>query len=98
MSEEEELTVTMEQELEEDHMLSGAVYREAGIGRGGSYDVTVQAAAGPKAVTSLLFWDGPEGVVGELTRLPQRRLGRGDENNCDCCFRNTTEVGHTAIK
>ncbi|XP_078573994.1 uncharacterized protein LOC144860567 isoform X3 [Branchiostoma floridae x Branchiostoma japonicum] len=93
--EDEGLSVRLTRDIEYDRMMSGAYSTEVDSSRTGTYEMDIIAASGDlQAVTSVVFWDGPEGEVGdhnELSLDQEEVLFPGSSENCSCC-----QIGDTA--
>ncbi|XP_078575700.1 uncharacterized protein LOC144861602 [Branchiostoma floridae x Branchiostoma japonicum] len=78
-------------------MLSGAYYTEVDCSRVGEYELDIIAASGDlQAVTSVVFWDGPEGVVGDYNEMSPEQEEIPylmAHENCSCC-----QVEHNNIR
>ncbi|CAH1268739.1 NCAN [Branchiostoma lanceolatum] len=87
--------------------MEGAYSTRADLQGGGSYTFDMIAASGDiKAVTSVVFWDGPAGVVGDLDAPVEQwaqQEGATEPPDCTCCFGNNTGIvaggveGHYAV-
>eukprot|EP00058_Branchiostoma_floridae_P003025 XP_002588513.1 hypothetical protein BRAFLDRAFT_79466 [Branchiostoma floridae] len=89
---EDGLYITMSRDVQQTRMYSGAYSTRADMQGGGSYRFDMIAASGDiKAVTSVVFWDGPAGVVGDL-EAPVEQWAREEAGpeDCTCCLRNNT--------
>ncbi|XP_035696854.1 uncharacterized protein LOC118430252 [Branchiostoma floridae] len=89
---EDGLSITMSRDIQQTRMYSGAYSTRADMQGGGSYRFDMIAASGDiKAVTSVVFWDGPAGVVGDL-EAPVEQWAREEAGpeDCTCCLRNNT--------
>ncbi|XP_078616233.1 uncharacterized protein LOC144884654 [Branchiostoma floridae x Branchiostoma japonicum] len=89
---EDGLSITMSRDVQQTRMYSGAYSTRADMQGGGSYRFDMIAASGDiKAVTSVVFWDGPAGVVGDL-EAPVEQWAReeAEPEDCTCCLRNNT--------
>ncbi|XP_070573548.1 uncharacterized protein [Ptychodera flava] len=92
------LAITLVRDVKKARMYSGAFYHPKPDIRGGTYDIEIMAADGNHgAVTSVVFWDGPSGVVGDFN-IPVDDPGRGNDivefDACAvCCFANITADG-----
>ncbi|XP_070562158.1 uncharacterized protein [Ptychodera flava] len=92
------LSVTMIRDVKDERMYSGALYHsKPDIREGGKYQVDVLAASGDmEAVTSVVFWDGPDGVVGDF-HVPFDDIDWEDDvrefDACGlCCLANDTYI------
>ncbi|XP_070564497.1 uncharacterized protein [Ptychodera flava] len=80
------LAIELVSDIQSEQMLSGAYYihdNDASIG--GTYKFEIKAASSKlHAVTSIVFWDGPEGVVGDFNAVlyDNEKL----KEDCSCCF------------
>ncbi|KAI0215917.1 hypothetical protein LSAT2_032052 [Lamellibrachia satsuma] len=64
----EGLSVTLRRDVQKARMLSGALQADADVESGGTYSFDIQAASGAlRAVTSVVFFDGPKGVFVDYT-------------------------------
>ncbi|XP_035697583.1 uncharacterized protein LOC118430698 [Branchiostoma floridae] len=88
------LSITMSRDVQQTRMYSGAYSTRADMQGGGSYRFDMIAASGDiKAVTSVVFWDGPAGVVGDL-EAPVEQWAREEAatytepTDCTCCLKN----------
>ncbi|KAI0218488.1 hypothetical protein LSAT2_029826 [Lamellibrachia satsuma] len=62
------LGVTLRRDVKAAQMLSGAIQIDSDIEKGGTYLFNIQAAGGSlRAVTSVVFFDGPKGVFADYT-------------------------------
>ncbi|XP_072048752.1 uncharacterized protein [Amphiura filiformis] len=78
------LGITLERDTQKQQMLSAAYATNAAMQRSGNYTIQLKAAAGNvDAITSVLFWDGMEGVVGDYIIQPS---GDWKQDLCSCCF------------
>ncbi|XP_038050728.1 uncharacterized protein LOC119723897 [Patiria miniata] len=81
---EESLTVKMERDTQGPRMLSGAYVTNAQIVRSSEYEFDLKAASPDlHSVTSILFWDGPDGVIGEYDFGGRENW---QEGICQCCY------------
>ncbi|XP_066289761.1 uncharacterized protein [Branchiostoma lanceolatum] len=91
---EDGLSITMSRDVQQTRMYSGAYSTRADLQGGGSYTFDMIAASGDiKAVTSVVFWDGPAGVVGDLDAPVEQwaqQEGATEPPDCTCCFGNNT--------
>ncbi|XP_035700080.1 uncharacterized protein LOC118432563 [Branchiostoma floridae] len=100
---EDGLSITMSRDVQQTRMYSGAYSTRADMQGGGSYRFDMIAASGDiKAVTSVVFWDGPAGVVGDLdTPVEQwaQEEAATESVDCTCCLRNDTgtQIHSTAV-
>ncbi|CAH1239174.1 HEG1 [Branchiostoma lanceolatum] len=88
------LSITMSRDVQQTRMYSGAYSTRADMQGGGSYTFDMIAASGDiKAVTSVVFWDGPAGVVGDLD-VPVEQWAQEEAAteppDCTCCLINNT--------
>ncbi|XP_033105583.1 uncharacterized protein LOC117107873 isoform X2 [Anneissia japonica] len=75
------ITLKMETDIQKEDVLSGAVYRHVDIGKGGTFKMDIKAAPqNIPAITSVVFWDGPDGVVGDFI------VPTVEEEPCSCCY------------
>ncbi|XP_070562332.1 uncharacterized protein [Ptychodera flava] len=79
------LSIEMLRDVQSEQMLSAAYYTpEPEVSVGGTYEFEIRAASSKlEAVTSVVFWDGPEGVVGDFGAILYD-LNSG-EGECTCC-------------
>eukprot|EP00058_Branchiostoma_floridae_P003027 XP_002588515.1 hypothetical protein BRAFLDRAFT_79470 [Branchiostoma floridae] len=86
------LSITMSRDVQQTRMYSGAYSTRADMQGGGSYRFDMIAASGDiKAVTSVVFWDGPAGVVGDLEAPVEqwaREEAATEPPDCTCCLKN----------
>ncbi len=80
----ESVLLKMERDTQGPRMLSGAYVIKAQIVRSSGYEFDLLAASSDlHSITSILFWDGPDKVIGEYDF-------RGNENwqegICQCCY------------
>ncbi|XP_077996021.1 uncharacterized protein LOC144449367 [Glandiceps talaboti] len=93
------LSLNMIRDVKRERIYSAAYSnRNPDVREGGKYEVEILAAAGGiPAVTSVVFWGGPEGVVGDFDApLKERDWGAEDRvyNECElCCKANDDDVG-----
>ncbi|XP_066289112.1 uncharacterized protein [Branchiostoma lanceolatum] len=91
---EDGLSITMSRDVQQTRMYSGAYSTRADLQGGGSYTFDMIAASGDiKAVTSVVFWDGPAGVVGDLDAPVEQwaqQEGATEPPDCTCCLGNNT--------
>ncbi|XP_019616822.1 PREDICTED: uncharacterized protein LOC109464311 [Branchiostoma belcheri] len=74
------VAITIERDVQSPQMFSGAIYRNADIQKGGTYKVDIKAGASDfSAITAVVFWDGPDGTV-------------GDFDVCRFCCQNTEDL------
>ncbi|XP_070572594.1 uncharacterized protein [Ptychodera flava] len=90
-SSEDGLTITMTRDVKEERMNSGAYYyTEPDITEGGKYQVEILAAGSDvHAVTSLVMWDGPAGVVGDFEAPLGAKTWQDtviEREMCSCCM------------
>nr|XP_006817093.1 PREDICTED: uncharacterized protein LOC100376421 [Saccoglossus kowalevskii] len=90
------MAITLSRDVKDEQVYSGAyTYNNPGIAEGGRYKFDMIAANGDiPAVTSVIFWDGPDGVVGDFN-APIGEKDWADNNreydNCAlCCVYNDT--------
>ncbi|KAI6660256.1 hypothetical protein LOD99_10426 [Oopsacas minuta] len=57
------LEISMTRDIQQDRMLSAAVYTEVQIVNFNEMSVRIKAAGGYRAVTSVLVWDGPDMMI-----------------------------------
>ncbi|XP_077992165.1 uncharacterized protein LOC144446291 [Glandiceps talaboti] len=84
------LSITMTRDVKEERVNSGAYYyTKPDVHKGGKYQVEILAANDVvHAVTSMVFWDGPTGVVGDFNaplgemRWEERVI---EKQECACC-------------
>ncbi|XP_066300154.1 uncharacterized protein [Branchiostoma lanceolatum] len=61
------VVITMERDVQSPQIFSGAIYRNADIRKGGTYKVDIRTVASDfSAITAVVFWDGPDGTVGDF--------------------------------
>ncbi|XP_070574642.1 uncharacterized protein [Ptychodera flava] len=97
--EDNDLSVTLIRDVQRPRMYSGAYYStNPDVHEGGKYQIDILAAASGDvpAVTSVVFWDGPTGVVGEFD-APIGETKWADMNReydlCKlCCEKNDSYV------
>nr|XP_006820036.1 PREDICTED: uncharacterized protein LOC102804939 [Saccoglossus kowalevskii] len=77
------LVLIMERDVQAEQMYSAAYYhKEPGIKAGGTYEFEILAASEQlRSITSVVFWDGPEGVVGDFDTW----IFDYEFNECPCC-------------
>ncbi|KAI8485717.1 hypothetical protein Bbelb_365510, partial [Branchiostoma belcheri] len=74
------VAITIERDVRSPQMFSGAIYRNADIQKGGTYKVDIKASASDfSSITAVVFWDGPDGTV-------------GDFDVCRYCCQNTEDL------
>ncbi|XP_078658230.1 uncharacterized protein LOC144903713 [Branchiostoma floridae x Branchiostoma belcheri] len=87
--EDEGLSVQLTRDIEYERMMSGAYSTDVDGSRTGQYEMDIIAASGElQAVTSVVFWGGPEGVVGdhnEMSLEHEEALFPSSSENCSCC-------------
>ncbi|XP_019642103.1 PREDICTED: uncharacterized protein LOC109483513 [Branchiostoma belcheri] len=87
--EDEGLSVQMTRDIEYERMMSGAYSTQADGSRTGQYEMDIVAASGElQAVTSVVFWGGLDGVVGdhnEMSLEQEDALFPSSNENCSCC-------------
>ncbi|XP_071960608.1 uncharacterized protein [Antedon mediterranea] len=82
------IVLTMEPDIQEPYVLAGAVSRRVEIGEGGTFKMDLKAATQDiPVITSVVFWDGPDGVVGDLM-VPTEEL-----EPCSCCYEENNGTG-----
>ncbi|KAK6174798.1 hypothetical protein SNE40_013376 [Patella caerulea] len=84
-----ELEIKLAKDVKSQTMFSGGYYRNADLINGGEYQFEVQAADGDgNAVTSILFWDGPETSITDYdyTKEPD-----WTQEICSCCRTNQND-------
>ncbi|XP_070572595.1 uncharacterized protein [Ptychodera flava] len=100
-SSEDGLTITMTRDVKEERMNSGAYYyTEPDITEGGKYQVEILAAGSDvHAVTSLVMWDGPAGVVGDFEAPLGEKTWEDsviERETCSCCtVQSETSTGNS---
>ncbi|XP_078697384.1 uncharacterized protein LOC144925295 [Branchiostoma floridae x Branchiostoma belcheri] len=91
---EDGLSISMWRDVQQTRMYSGAYSTRADMQGGGSYTFDMIAASGDiKAVSSVVFWDGPTGVVGDWDAPVEqwaREEAATEQPDCTCCLINTT--------
>ncbi|XP_078695732.1 uncharacterized protein LOC144924477 [Branchiostoma floridae x Branchiostoma belcheri] len=96
---EDGLSISMWRDVQHTRMYSGAYSTRADMQGGGSYTFDMIAASGDiKAVSSVVFWDGPAGVVGDLEAPVEqwaREEAATEPPDCTCCLRNNTSTNTT---
>ncbi|XP_070573546.1 uncharacterized protein [Ptychodera flava] len=92
------LSITLVRDVRDVKMYSGALYHpEPDIVEGGQYQVDILAASGEHAaVTTVVFWDGPDGVLGDFN-VPFDDSSWDDDvvefDPCKvCCLANNTQI------
>ncbi|XP_070573609.1 uncharacterized protein [Ptychodera flava] len=94
------LSITMVRNVQKETMYSGAYYNtNPDVPAGGKYKVEILAASGDvSAVTSVVFWDGPDGVVGDFD-APVRERGLPEEtgqyDDCKVCCGTIDQIGNS---
>ncbi|XP_019624877.1 PREDICTED: uncharacterized protein LOC109470382 isoform X2 [Branchiostoma belcheri] len=95
--EDEGLSVRLTRDIEYERMMSGAYSTEVDGSITGQYEMDIIAASGElQAVTSVVFWDGPEGVVGdhnEMSLEQKEVLFPSSSGNCSCCQPGSDSTG-----
>ncbi|KAI8485273.1 hypothetical protein Bbelb_370200 [Branchiostoma belcheri] len=95
--EDEGLSVRLTRDIEYERMMSGAYSTEVDGSITGQYEMDIIAASGElQAVTSVVFWDGPEGVVGDHNEMSLEHkdvLFPGSSGNCSCCQPGSDSTG-----
>ncbi|XP_070573735.1 uncharacterized protein [Ptychodera flava] len=95
----DDLSITITRDITKDRMYSGAIYQtNPDVTGGGKYSIDIIAASSNlSAITSVVFWDGPTGIVGDYNApLFRKEWFDGDREYDDCalcCNRNTTLDG-----
>ncbi|XP_022100316.1 uncharacterized protein LOC110984425 [Acanthaster planci] len=80
----ESLTLKMERDTRGPRMLSGAYVTNAQIVRSSEYEFDLKAAPPDlHSVTSILFWDGPDGTIGDFDFGGRENW---QEGICQCCY------------
>ncbi|XP_038050876.1 uncharacterized protein LOC119724026 [Patiria miniata] len=80
----ESLTLKLERDTRGPRMLSGAYVTNAQIVRSSKYEFDLIAAQSDlHSVTSILFWDGPDGTIGEFDFGGRENW---QEGICQCCY------------
>ncbi|KAI8516764.1 hypothetical protein Bbelb_053450 [Branchiostoma belcheri] len=96
---EDGLSISMSRDVQHTRMYSGAYSTRADLQGGGSYTFDMIAASGDiKAVSSVVFWDGPAGVVGDWDAPVEqwaREEAATEPPDCTCCLRNNTSTNTT---
>ncbi|XP_070573950.1 uncharacterized protein [Ptychodera flava] len=94
----DDLSITLIRDVQAARMYSGAYYKHnPDVHEGGKYQIDILAASGDvPAVTSIVFWDGPTGVVDDFD-APIGETSFEDMNRdydmCEeCCMRNDSYV------
>ncbi|XP_078658229.1 uncharacterized protein LOC144903712 [Branchiostoma floridae x Branchiostoma belcheri] len=97
--EEEGLSVRLTRDIEYERMMSGAYSTDVDGSRTGQYEMDIIAASGElQAVTSVVFWGGQEGVVGdhnEMSLEQEDALFPSISENCSCCQPGNDTTGTT---
>ncbi|XP_070573743.1 uncharacterized protein [Ptychodera flava] len=86
----DEISITMTRDVTADRMISGSYYRgDTDVSLGGKYSISIKAASGNlSSITSIVFWDGPDGVAGdfEVPFLAEDWLDEEREyDDCEMC-------------
>ncbi|XP_038062441.1 uncharacterized protein LOC119732930 [Patiria miniata] len=80
----ESVMLIMERDTRGPRMLSGAYVTNAQIVRSSEYEFDLKAASPDlHSVTSILFWDGPDGAIGEYDFGGRENW---QEGICQCCY------------
>ncbi|XP_048258717.1 uncharacterized protein LOC124137708 isoform X1 [Haliotis rufescens] len=75
--------IKLSRDTKTDTMFSGTYFRYADLVNGGEYKLSIRAAAGDgQAVTSVLFWDGPDDYILDYDYTPTPDW---TESVCACC-------------
>ncbi|XP_048258679.1 uncharacterized protein LOC124137747 [Haliotis rufescens] len=75
--------IKLSRDTKTDTMFSGTYFRDADLVNGGEYKLSIRAAAGDgQAVTSVLFWDGPDDYILDFDYTPRPIW---PEPACACC-------------
>ncbi|XP_066298079.1 uncharacterized protein [Branchiostoma lanceolatum] len=96
--EDEGLSIRLTRDIEYERMMSGAYSTEVDGSRTGEYEMDIIAASGDlQAVTSVVFWNGPEGVVGDHNgmSLEEDAIFPSSNENCSCCQSGNDSTGDT---
>uniref|UniRef100_A0A1I8J5S5 GPS domain-containing protein n=1 Tax=Macrostomum lignano TaxID=282301 RepID=A0A1I8J5S5_9PLAT len=72
----------LERDLSSARVLSGAIQADSHLGIGASYSFKAQVANSSRVVTSLVLWNGPSGVVGDIDYVPEEDWS---QYTCSCC-------------
>ncbi|KAI8519526.1 hypothetical protein Bbelb_027830 [Branchiostoma belcheri] len=95
--EDEGLSICLTRDIEYERMMSGAYSTEVDGSITGQYEMDIIAASGElQAVTSVVFWDGPEGVVGDHNGMSLEHkevLFPSSSGNCSCCQPGSDSTG-----
>ncbi|XP_078585863.1 uncharacterized protein LOC144867674 [Branchiostoma floridae x Branchiostoma japonicum] len=97
--EEDGLSIHLTRDIKYERMLSGAYHTEVDCTRAGQYEMDIIAASGElQAVTSVVFWDGPDGVVGDHNEMSlEHKEGISRTHaNCSCCETGGGNTGDTS--
>ncbi|KAL5015119.1 hypothetical protein ScPMuIL_009389 [Solemya velum] len=79
----EEVTVKITRDSKSMKVFTGAYTRSADFVQSGTYQVNVKAAGGEgKAVTGIMFWDGPEDGIAVYNHVPEADW---TADLCACC-------------
>ncbi|CAH1250560.1 FAT1 [Branchiostoma lanceolatum] len=89
----DDLVITMIRSVQSELMYSGCVYRNADIQIGGTYKVSIKAAEPTaSAVTSVVFWDGPDGTCGSSDMCDYCCNSEDETILCPCdCYKYSTD-------
>ncbi|XP_071798137.1 uncharacterized protein [Asterias amurensis] len=80
----ESVSIKMERDTRVPRMLSGAYVINAHIVRSSEYEFDLLAASSDlHSITSILFWDGPDRVVGDFDFVEPENW---QEGICECCY------------
>ncbi|XP_046562952.1 uncharacterized protein LOC124271845 [Haliotis rubra] len=75
--------IKLARDTKTDAMFSGSYFRDADLVNGGEYKLSIRAAAGDgQAVTTVLFWDGPDDYILDYDYTPSPDW---TESICACC-------------
>ncbi|XP_033763071.1 uncharacterized protein LOC117344449 isoform X3 [Pecten maximus] len=78
------VTLKVARDSNEEKVNAGIYYRSADMENGGDYQVMLKAAGGGgKAVTEIMFWDGP---INEIATLDYYEDPDWTEGLCSCCL------------
>ncbi|XP_064646203.1 uncharacterized protein LOC135499389 [Lineus longissimus] len=83
------IIIAMVQDTKKPLMYSGAYSRNADMVNGGHYQIDIKAAEGDQVATSIVFWDGPDGVLGDVNYKAEKDWTEG---NCLCCAEDPVPV------
>ncbi|XP_066299088.1 uncharacterized protein [Branchiostoma lanceolatum] len=99
--EDDGLSVRLTRDIEYERMMSGAYSTEVDGSRTGQYEMDIIAASGDlQAVTSVVFWDGPGGVVGDRNGMSlehEDALFPNSNENCSCCYDSAEDTGNVTV-